>query len=100
MYLIINGARYSCTKRIKTADTVKYLSVDPAVEDISGVIQMYRNDGFLMSEDNTEDYQRKFHDGALLTITNAPEPVPVVPAPSLEERVAAIETAIEKGLSL
>ena len=82
MYLMINGNRHTVSRRIVTADTIKYLTVDPAPEDISGTIQMYRNDGFLMSEDNADSFERKFCVGNLLTLTNKPEPVPVpVPDP-------------------
>lgn len=100
MYLIINNTRHSVSKRIAKSDTIKYLSVTPAVEEITGTIQMFRDDGFLMSEDSTDNYERKFQTGTLLTLTNKPEPQPVTPQPSLESRVTAIENAITKGLSL
>ena len=100
MYLIINDARHSVSKRIVKGKTIKYLSVSPAVEDISGTIRMFRDDGFLLSEDNADEYSRKTYVGTLLQISNDPEPVPVTPAPSLESRVTAIENAITKGLSL
>ena len=38
---------------------------------------MYRDDGFLMSEDDAGDYARQTYAGTLLTLTNKPEPVPV-----------------------
>lgn len=74
MYLMINGNQHTCGQRIVSSDTVMFLSVSPAPEEISGMIEMYRNDGFLMSSDNADDYERKFHEGALLTLTNKPEP--------------------------
>ena len=97
MYLIINNTRHSVSKRIVTEDTVKYLSVTPAPEEISGIISMYRNDGFLMSEDNADNYQRRTYVGTLLQISNAPEPEPIVPehVPTLEEELA---TAIKEGV--
>lgn len=79
MYLIINGNKHSVSRRIVTSDTIKYLTVDPQPETISGTIQMFRDDGFLMSEDNAERFERKFCTGTLLTLTNKPEPQPVVP---------------------
>lgn len=100
MYLIINGARHSVTKRIVSGKTIKYLSVTPAPESISGVISMYRDDGFLMSEDNADNYQRKTYVGTLLQISNDPEPTPVTPQPTLESRVSSLENAIREGLSL
>lgn len=100
MYLIINNNRHSVAKRIVTEDTIKYLSVTPAPEEISGTIRMYRNDGFLMSEDNADQYQRKTYVGTLLQISNDPEPTPVTPQPTLESRVSSLENAIREGLSL
>lgn len=100
MYLIINNTRHSVSKRIVTEDTIKYLSVTPAPEEISGTISMYRDDGFLMSEDNADNYQRRTYVGTLLQISNAPEPKPVIPQPTLESRVSSLENAIREGLNL
>lgn len=100
MYLTINDARHSVTKRIVKGKTIKYLSVSPAVEDISGTIRMFRDDGFLLSEDNADDYARKTYVGTLLQISNDPEPMPVTPQPTVEQRVTALENAIKEGLSL
>lgn len=88
MYLIINGNRHSVSSRIVSGDTIKYLTVTPEPEDISGAIQMYRDDGLLMSEDNADNFERRFYVGTLLTMTNKPEPVPVPmpdPEPSADE---------------
>lgn len=100
MFLSINGKIHSVTKRIVKGKTIKYLSVTPAPSEISGQIQMFRDDGFLLSEDNADDYQRKSYTGTLLQISNDPEPVPTTPQPTVEQRVTAIENAITKGLSL
>lgn len=81
MYLIINNQRYTVSRRYKTADTVRYLTVTPAPDVISGPIQMFRDDGFPMSEDNADDYLRSYYSGTLLTLTNIPEPQPEPPAP-------------------
>lgn len=99
MYLLINGNRHTCTRRIVTADTIKYLSVSPAPEEIAGKIQMFRDDGFLLSEDDVSSYARTKYAGTLLTLTNKAEST-AAPKPSLEVRVAAIESAIKRGLSL
>lgn len=100
MFLSINGKIHSVTKRIVKGKTIKYLSVTPAVEEIAGKIQMFRDDGFLLSEDNADDYARKTYVGTLLQISNDPEPVPVTPQPTVEQRVTALENAIKEGLSL
>lgn len=100
MYLIIHNTRHSVSKRIVKGKTIKYLSVTPEVTDISGKIQMFRDDGFLMSTDNADEYQRKTYVGTLLQISNDPEPVPVTPQPTVEQRVTALENAIMEGLNL
>ncbi len=83
MYLTINGAKYTVTRRLLGSDTIKYLGVTPEPTDISGTIKMYRNDGFLMSFDNADDFSRKLFSGTLLQLTNKPEPdtSSFVPAP-------------------
>ena len=68
MYLIISGKKHSVSKRIVTNDTIKYLSVEPNPENIAGTIFMYRDDGFLMSEDNADNYERKTYTGTLLPL--------------------------------
>jgi hypothetical protein len=100
MFLSINGKIHSVSKRIVKGKTIKYLSVTPAVEEITGPIRMFRDDGFLLSEDNADDYARKTYVGTLLQISNDPEPVPVTPQPTVEQRVTALENAIKEGLSL
>ena len=100
MFLSINGKIHSVTKRIVKGKTIKYLSVTPAVEEIAGKIQMFRDDGFLLSEDNADDYQRKSYVGTLLQISNDPAPVPVPPQPTVEQRVTMLENAIKEGLNL
>ena len=100
MFLSINGKIHSVSKRVVKGKTIKYLSVTPAVEEITGKIQMFRDDGFLLSEDNADDYARKSYVGTLLQISNDPEPVPVTPQPTVEQRVTALENAIKEGLSL
>ena len=90
MYLKISDAQYSVKRRIKTEDTVKFLSVEPDPGTVSGVIEMHRDDGFLMSEDNAADYARQSYTGTLLTLTNVPEPEPQpVPEPDVDAAKAA-----------
>ena len=100
MFLAINGKIHSVTKRIVRGKTIKYLSVTPAPEEIAGKIRMFRDDGFLISEDNTDNYERKSYTGTLLQLSNDPETVYVPPAPTVEQRVTALENAIKEGLNL
>ena len=102
MFLMINSkTRHSVTKRIVKGKTIKYLSVTPSPESISGTIQMFRDDGFLMSEDNADDYARKSYTGTLLQISNDPEP-PEPPEPQIsdDEAVAIITDTLTTSEAL
>lgn len=94
MYLTINGVQHTVTRRIVTSDTIKYIGVTPEPTTVSGTIGMYRNDGFLMSEDNVGNFTRKMYFGTMLLLTNKPEPNtdPFVPAP--EPPSAKVVTAV------
>ena len=100
MFLMINSTRHKCTKRIVKGKTIRYTGVAPAVTKITGLIQMFRDDGFLLSEDNADDYERKSFAGSLLQLSNDPESVATTPQPTVEQRVTALENAIKEGLSL
>ena len=91
MYIKIGDNQYPCTRRIVTGDTIKYLSVSPNPGEVTGKIQMYRDDGFLMAEDNADGYERQTYAGTILTLTNKPEPVPV-PTPAPEPQATRAET--------
>lgn len=91
MYIKIGKTQYPCTRRIVTSDTIKYLSVTPNPGEVSGIIQMYRDDGFLMAEDNADNYERQTYAGTIFTLTNKPEPVPV-PTPAPEPQATRAET--------
>lgn len=84
MYLNINGVRHTVARRIVTSDTIKYVGVSPEPTEITGIIRMYRNDGFLMSSDDTSAFSRKLCSGSLVQLTNKPTPntEPFVPAPT------------------
>ena len=91
MYIKIGKTKYPCTRRIVTGDTIKYLSVKPNPGEVTGKIQMYRDDGFLLSEDNADDYARQTYAGTIFTLTNKPEPVPV-PTPAPEPKATKAQT--------
>ena len=100
MYLKIGENQYSCTKRIKSAvGTLKFLGVSPAPGEVSGTIQMYRNDGFLMSEDDVSGYIRQKYAGTLLACCTSPEPerapAPGPTGPTVEQRVSELEEALD-----
>lgn len=91
MYIKIGDNQYPCTRRIVTGDTIKYLSVKPNPGEVTGKIQMYRDDGFLLSEDDASKYARQTYAGTIFTLTNKPEPVPV-PTPAPEPQATRAET--------
>lgn len=87
MYLRISGTNYPVTRRLVGSDTIKYLGVTPQPLNVSGNIEMYRDDGFLMSVDNADNFERNIYSGTLFQITNKPEAdtnpfVPPQPPPS------------------
>jgi hypothetical protein len=94
MYLTINDVRHTVTRRLVSSDTIKYIGVTPEPDAVSGTISMYRNDGFLMSEDNAGKFVRKVYSGTVLLLTNLPEPSiePFVPEP--EPPSAKVVTAV------
>ena len=91
MYLKIGEKQYSVSRRVVTEDTIKYLSVTPDPGEVTGKIQMYRDDGFLFSEDDAGNYTRQTYAGTLLTLTNqpVPEPAPQPSAPNMQSQYAA-----------
>lgn len=95
MYLLINGARHTVKRRIIRPNTVKYTFVTPAPADVSGVIQMFTDTGFLLCKDNVDRYEYKYYKDSLLTLTNIPEPEPVPETieqddtPTIEEQLRA-----------
>lgn len=91
MYLMIGGNQYTVSRRIVTGDSVKFLTVTPEPEEVSGAVEMYRDDGFLLSTDSAADYERTEYSGTVLTLTNAPVPVPVDP-PEPEPAATQAET--------
>lgn len=90
MYIKIGKTQYPCTRRIVTGDTIKYLSVKPNPGEVTGKIQMYRDDGFLLSEDDASKYARQTYAGTIFTLTNKPVPVPV-PTPAPEPQATRAE---------
>ena len=77
MYLLISNNQYPISRRRVSSQSVIYSGLESEPTDISGTIQMFRDDGFLMSEDNVSDYLRYTYSGGILTLTNVPEPEPV-----------------------
>lgn len=73
MYLQIGENRHSVRRRIVYEDAVVYLSVTPKPVEVAGMIQLCRDDGFVLAEDRVSDYSRQIYNGTRLTLTNAEE---------------------------
>ena len=101
MYLTINNQNYPLRRRRLTERSVTYYGMTEMPETVSGTITMYRDDGFLMSEDNADDYARKSYTGTLLQISNDPEP-PEPPEPQIsdDEAVAIITDTLTDSEAL
>lgn len=106
MYIKINNLDYPCRERRVENGTILFLGVTGLTMPISGTIQLVRNDGFILSEDNTADYQRHVYQGTRLTLTNEPERPPQPVVPTTEQRLSAVEyqlnsmeQAITEGVS-
>ena len=88
MYLLISNNQYPVDRRRVNSQSVVYSGVNTEPNPLEGTIQMFRDDGFLMSEDTVSDYLRHIYqaptydeDGEMLsygvlTLTNVPEPEP------------------------
>lgn len=97
MYIEINGVTYAGAKRAKGAQSVSYLAegLSEGLE-AAGAISVYRDDGWLLCEDNAGDYARQESKQGMLRLTNVPEPVAVEPA----EGEAAEEPVVEEATQL
>lgn len=98
MYLQIGGSRYSVRRRIVYEDAVAYLSVTPEPVEVAGMIQLCRDDGFVLAEDDAGAYARHTYAGTRLTLTNAaevsPQPkLPPEPQATRAETLAAVSFA-------
>ena len=94
MYLQIGDNQYTVTRRIVSGDTLKFLGVTPDPGEVSGTIEMHRDDGFLFSEDNADNYERQSYSGTLLTLTNRPEPTPPEPQPYVPSDTEVLNTLL------
>ena len=98
MYLIINGNKHTCSKRIVSKQEIRFLTVSPTVDldKLSGTIQMYTDDGFMLSEDSVDKFERKTMTGTLFVMTNKPDPKPVDHTKKPEYRISILEIENQK----
>lgn len=100
MYLKIGNETYSVSRRMFNGETLTFLSVLPDPGEVAGDVLMYRDDGFLLSQDSAESYARQEYNGDVLKFTNRPkEEVVVALEPSLDNRVSDLEEALNMILT-
>lgn len=87
MYIKINGQEYSCTRRVVGAESIKYYCEADADPVDGRTVELFRDDGFLMAEDNVAGYMRRVFENGVLTYTNQPERQPVPEEPMIEPEI-------------
>lgn len=90
MYIAYNGVNYPC--QCRPSATMAYRGLpDNFPAPVSGEIVLCADDGFVLRTDKAEDYLRQTFEGGVLTLTNAPAPVPVEPVEPAEQEPTAEE---------
>lgn len=90
MFIMINNVTYNDIRRAEGNETLIFTGDSLInIEAVSGVISVYANDGFLLREDNTEDWQRQIIRDGAITLTNLPEDYK--PPKTIGERVNELE---------
>lgn len=90
MYIKLNGEKYADVKRTsyRSVGKVVYIGESLAgIEEVSGEIEVYRDDDFLLCTDKASDYARHIIAEGVITMTNEPElqPVPESDPEAVEE---------------
>lgn len=101
MYITIQGSTYADARRVMFpgSGNVAFIGESiPAGLDAPGVIGVYRDDGFLLREDDAAQFNRVSSQAGALLLTNRPLPEPTV----VQEETATveeIEQAIAEGVN-
>lgn len=78
MYITYKDKKYNC--KCRPGSTMIYSGLpDDFPTSVSGEVILFADDGFELRRDKVEDYLRQTFEGGVLTLTNEPEPVLVVP---------------------
>ena len=92
MYIKIDDKKYPCGNVREESGGIVFTGVVGMEKPPTGVITLYRDDGFEMRADDAGAYKRVLLDGGVLTLTNEPEPMPPTEGELLAAaRAAAIE---------
>ena len=82
MYITVNEHKYDNIKRqVKPLEIVYTGASLTGILDISGAIETYANNDFLLASDTIADYARYVISDGIITLTDKPEPVPPEPDP-------------------
>lgn len=87
MYITINEETYPGVRRIKMRDARETLYIGESLdglESVSGTIGVYRDDGFLLLEEDVGSYERVNILSGMLILTDRPETVFTEPSDSDE----------------
>lgn len=93
MYITTNGNRYDGIRRLEfaAAGSIAYTGESiPAGLDAPGLISVYRDDGFLLRQDDAADFMRTVSQAGALVLANSPLPEPVTEP---DETLSADEVA-------
>ena len=97
MYIILNGVRYDNVIRKKTVNEVLfYTTQETELPEALGTIETYRDDGFILAEDNVSDYLRQERGGNFLKLTNETEPEPETENAVYSEIAAAMSEGVNE----
>lgn len=81
MYIEYNGNKYPCKADVVTDVSAKYWNLpEDFPAPVEGEVILCADDDFELRRDNSADYLRQTFEGGVLTLTNAPEPVPAEPS--------------------
>lgn len=99
MYIIINDTRYDNAVRSRDAKNLWFTAAGlPSGLTAAGTIRSYREDGFLLCEDEAADYARQESQAGSLRLTNADElqPEPPSDSPTWEELAEAVRGGVNE----
>lgn len=100
MYILYKDTQYPCVCR-PYKNTIIYRGLPENFSSpVEGEIILCADDGFIMRTDKVEKYLRQTFKNGVLTLTNLPEVkivIPEVTTPTLEERVASLETELAEA---
>ena len=84
MFIINETKRYDVSRANFSKSTLTWSGIKELETPITGTVITYRNDGFVMREDEVSAWLRQTYENGILTLTNLPEPEPYEPPEPIE----------------